>query len=109
MGQHHYRRRDNRMNTSRSSRLQTIAAPLAVLLLLGVALTTALAGPRPGVYSRPETAKRTPQRAVSAAPDQARIAAAYAKLPLAFEANRGQAHSRARFLARGPGYTLGLM
>ncbi len=32
--------------------------------------------------------------------------AAYGRLPLAFEANRGQTDPRVRFLARGPGYTL---
>lgn len=30
----------------------------------------------------------------------------YGRLPLAFTANRGQADARARFLARGPGYSL---
>jgi len=35
-----------------------------------------------------------------------RVAANYAKLPLVFEPNRGQADARARFLSRGPGYNL---
>jgi len=34
------------------------------------------------------------------------IGDAYGKLPLRFEENRGQADGNARFLARGPGYTL---
>ena len=33
---------------------------------------------------------------------------AYGRLPLAFELNRGQADDSLNFLARGPGYTLGL-
>ena len=33
---------------------------------------------------------------------------AYGKLPLSFEANRGQADESVNFLARGPGYTLAL-
>jgi len=37
-----------------------------------------------------------------------RAARAYAALPLAFEPNRGQAGPRARYLARGRGYTLAL-
>ncbi|MBZ5719924.1 MAG: SBBP repeat-containing protein [Acidobacteriia bacterium] len=38
--------------------------------------------------------------------DQARVLSAYAKLPLSFEANRGQADSNVRFLSRGHGYSL---
>ncbi len=34
------------------------------------------------------------------------LLAAYGKLPLAFEANRGQTDSRVKFLARGAGYTM---
>ncbi|MGH8635587.1 MAG: hypothetical protein ACREUZ_00470 [Burkholderiales bacterium] len=36
----------------------------------------------------------------------ARLSESYGKLPLHFEANRGQAHEDVRFLARGPGYGL---
>ncbi|HTW48519.1 MAG TPA: SBBP repeat-containing protein [Acidobacteriaceae bacterium] len=39
---------------------------------------------------------------------RARVAASYARLPLSFEANAGQADARAQFLARGNGYTLAL-
>ena len=35
-----------------------------------------------------------------------KVHAAFARLPLAFEVNRGQAHARVRFLARGRGYSL---
>ena len=36
---------------------------------------------------------------------KARVVEAYGKLPLSFEANRGQTDSQVRYLARGPGYT----
>jgi hypothetical protein len=44
----------------------------------------------------------------AAAPDATRVGLsdAYARLPLAFEANRGQADPQVKFLARGRGYTL---
>src|SRR6266853_313897 len=36
----------------------------------------------------------------------ARVNESYGKLPLQFEANRGQTHKDVRFLSRGPGYSL---
>ena len=36
----------------------------------------------------------------------ARVSASYGKLPLQFEANRGQTHKDVRFLSRGAGYSL---
>src|SRR5438445_703660 len=41
----------------------------------------------------------------TAAPE-ARVSETYGKLPLHFQANRGQTHEDVRFLARGPGYSL---
>src|SRR5438128_743123 len=35
-----------------------------------------------------------------------RVSEAYGKLPLYFEANRGQTDARVAFLSRGPGHTL---
>src|SRR5437773_7328535 len=35
-----------------------------------------------------------------------RASETYGRLPLHFEANRGQTHEDVRFLARGPGYSL---
>ena len=52
----------------------------------------ALSGPA-GVEGRPAGALR-------------RIAPEYPRLPLQFEANRGQTDARVKFLSRGPGYTL---
>src|SRR5258706_9365591 len=42
----------------------------------------------------------------AAAATDARLSESYGKLPLHFEANRGQTHKDVRFLARGPGYGL---
>src|SRR2546430_4743264 len=42
----------------------------------------------------------------AAAAAEARVSEAYGKLPLHFEANRGQTHRDVRFLARGAGYSL---
>src|SRR5947207_16009340 len=36
----------------------------------------------------------------------ARVSESYGKLPLQFEASRGQTHKNVRFLSRGPGYSL---
>jgi hypothetical protein len=42
----------------------------------------------------------------SGSAQQRRVAEAYGRLPLSFEANEGQSDPRVRFLARGPGFTL---
>src|SRR5437870_4485315 len=42
----------------------------------------------------------------AAAAAEVRVSETYGKLPLHFEANRGQTHEDVRFLARGPGYSL---
>src|SRR5205814_7534586 len=42
----------------------------------------------------------------AAAATDARLSESYGKLPLQFEANRGQTDKAVRFLSRGPGYSL---
>src|SRR5882672_3759271 len=42
----------------------------------------------------------------AAASTDARLSESYGKLPLQFEANRGQTHKEVRFLSRGAGYSL---
>src|ERR1700704_183736 len=42
----------------------------------------------------------------AAAATDARVSESYGKLPLQFEANRGQTHKDVRFLSRGPGYSV---
>src|SRR5438105_8870637 len=44
--------------------------------------------------------------AAAAAPADARVSEAYGRLPLHFEANRGQTNKDVRFLSHGPGYDL---
>src|SRR5947208_743062 len=55
--------------------------------------------------SRPRVETLEGRALLSGAPAPA---AAYGELPLAFEANRGQAASQVDFLARGDGYALAL-
>ena len=47
-----------------------------------------------------------PAQRRAAPTSHARIAEAYGRLPLSFEANRGQADAAVKFLSRGPGYSL---
>ena len=56
---------------------------------------------RPAVRHQPVAARQRPDTAV-----RARISAGYWRLPLSFEANRGQTDSRVDFVARASGYTL---
>src|SRR5206468_8306325 len=42
----------------------------------------------------------------AAAATDARVSETYGKLPIHFEANRGQTHKDVRFLSRGAGYSL---
>ncbi|MET0622748.1 MAG: SBBP repeat-containing protein, partial [Pyrinomonadaceae bacterium] len=77
----------------------------ALLLLLSLAALAAAAQllPATGLASNP------PGKSGKAAPDEAarvRMLETYGRLPLRFEANRGQSAREAGFLARGSGYTL---
>lgn len=81
---------------------KTALAPLALgavgagLLMLMIAVS--------------QTSFKTPLEASHAAgPDalaEAKVEAAYGKLPLRFEINQGQTDEQVKFLARGPGYAL---
>ncbi len=80
--------------------MKSIFAILAAATLLG---SFALYG------SLPTRAPQAPSGAGGPAAGgmlSARIAEAYAKLPLAFEANQGQGDAQVQFRARGPGYSL---
>jgi hypothetical protein len=72
---------------------------MVVRLLVTIVVTLVLHGAFV-LYVRP-----TP-RALHKMPLRSRVAADFARLPLAFEANRGQVDSQVRFLSRGDGYTL---
>ena len=67
---------------------------LTVALLIGLSCHSAIA------------ASPTPQAAKGQAASQAQLAQSYGKLPLSFEANRGQTDPRVKFLSQGQGYSL---
>jgi hypothetical protein len=58
--------------------------------------------------SRTPVLPKAAEPAPHAQPDPAKYARAYLKLPLDFEANRGQAPERYAFISHGPGYALAL-
>ncbi len=78
--------------------MKKIGLGIAVVLL--PALTY---GPRHTVATRKASA---PGVVSSASLPRVRLAESYGRLPLSFEANRGQSDKRVQFLARGRGYTL---
>src|SRR5213593_2849491 len=69
----------------------------------GVLVLLAAWGSRSGT---PGAAKSAPASVVSPEAVRPRAVQNYGKLPLSFEANRGQTDARVQFLARGQGYTL---
>ncbi len=97
-----------------TTRILTVVAALAAALAV-LALPGAGTGARVGA-ARPRAATPTPSRGLPArpAPDprraspvvQTHVAATLMRMPLQFEANRGQTDPRVKFLARGKGYTL---
>jgi hypothetical protein len=56
--------------------------------------------------SATQSSKQDNQSAPATKSSRARLVNAYARLPLSFEANRGQAPGEVQFLARGQGFTL---
>lgn len=79
---------------------------LLAVVVTGALLAGGLALDRdglPGRVGKPHVADRADSRASRAAP---RLQNTYGKLPLQFEANRGQTDQRVRYLSRGKGYTL---
>jgi uncharacterized repeat protein (TIGR01451 family) len=72
-------------------------SPAAALLLLAALSLSQTLTPEGSAESRREPAR---------AADGARLAEAYGRLPLRFEANRGQSGAAVKFIARGGGYTL---
>jgi hypothetical protein len=71
-------------------------------ILFGLFLLCAasLAALYPALQTKPREAPR------ASAANQPRIVQAYGKLPLAFEANRGQTDGQVKFISRGHGYTM---
>src|SRR5947207_133514 len=88
----------------KSSTYRTVAA----LLGLG-SMVVVVSGPSPRTIARTTpnlTPSARPGSAQSGTRTQAQLAEAYGKVPLSFEANRGQTDPRVKFLSRGSGYTL---
>ena len=89
------------------SRKQT--RPLLKVTLFVVLLTVAAS-----VYYRSASLKARPTSAPASSslagnptsPAEARASEAYGKLPLSFEANKGQSNAQVKFLSRGSGYSL---
>jgi hypothetical protein len=59
-----------------------------------------------GAAAAASSSAREPSPAPPATAASQRVAAQYGKIPLSFEANRGQTDPRAQFLSRGSGYSL---
>jgi Abnormal spindle-like microcephaly-assoc'd, ASPM-SPD-2-Hydin/Beta-propeller repeat len=94
----------NYRGLSKSGALVAICAFAFIVLALltairfgGSSLPISKAVPQPG--SATLAAQASPLA-------QARVAETYGKLPLTFEANRGQSDKQVKFLSRGEGYTL---
>lgn len=93
------------MSNQRSVPVRPVAA-LVVALLIAIGIAA-----RPGASSRfdrtarpPDTPAHAETRRPTQTPAQARSLDAYAKLPLAFIENRGQADARVRYYAQGARY-----
>src|SRR5215210_2053512 len=78
---------------------------LALLVPAFIVVEDAHTNPAPPTGARAEADAPLPRPADAAAE---RVRQNYGQLPLSFEANRGQADARVRFLARGGGYSLHL-
>jgi Beta-propeller repeat len=83
--------------------LLAISAVAVASLLLAAVVTGDSHAYRPDTVS---TIHGTLARTNSTSPEKSRIAEAYGKLPLRFEANRGETDKRVKFIARGSRYTL---
>ncbi len=74
--------------------------------IVAVGASLALAGPAPGALGGGGAGRRAAVKGAPPADEQ--VAATYAKLPLSFAPNVGQADAAARFVSRGGGYALSL-
>src|SRR5437660_872176 len=74
----------------------TVPGVKGMILLLALALASCAPATVPATPTSPELPQTT----------KPQVLAAYGKLPLSFEANKGQTDPQVKFLARGRGYTL---
>ena len=79
--------------------MKTNTPRIAIRVFTLAALVVLASSPSTRTIAGPKLTKP----ASSAEPTQARLAESYGKLPLSFEANRGQTDSRVKFLSRGVG------
>src|ERR1700684_446492 len=90
------------------SPVRCAAVTCVIALIVAITWTTA----RPTVSQNHRTVQSAaPQAPASianqvSANDRSRIVETYGKLPLSFEANKGQSDKQVKFLSRGQGYTL---
>src|SRR5256884_6505233 len=85
-------------NPYRAALLISASAALTVLASSPSMRTATRAAANP---SKPSNSAQHPNQA-----GQQRLAENYGKVPLSFEADRGQTDPRVKFLSRGSGYTL---
>src|SRR5262245_23970506 len=81
------------------------------VVLLGLLLATVAGGTLRGIppsaaHAREHLGLPSARHVQSKAARQAQVSEAYGKLPLYFEANRGQTDTQVKFLSRGPGHAL---
>ena len=91
----------------RKLRKLRVAVAAVTALMLGITDVLTLVSPSQHAQYRSQSArhgKTTPDDAIAATAP--RLAAAYGKLPLSFEANFGQTDAKVKFLSRGKGYTM---
>src|SRR2546426_8855566 len=82
--------------------MKTNTPRIAIRVFTLAALVVLASSPSTRTIAGPKLTKP----ASSAEPTQARLAESYGKLPFSFEANKGQADPREKFISRGSGYTL---
>src|SRR2546426_76411 len=82
--------------------MKTNTPRIAIRVFTLAALVVLASSPSTRTIAGPKLTKP----ASSAELTQARLAESYGKLPFSFEANKGQADPRVKFISRGSGYTL---
>jgi hypothetical protein len=86
-----------------------VGISIAAVSIVAIAMV-AIAGGAPAVSAGPAVARgnwaASPVRTTPTPAATARIQARYAALPLAFEANQGQADAQVKYVGRGEGYRL---
>lgn len=97
--------RTGKSSTRNALRFSLLGVAMLVMIQQGTEAKAAPLDPT-GILPSPVARSTILARlAESDATTKARVVEAYGKLPLSFEANRGQTDDQVRYLARGPGYT----